>query len=553
MTTTHAPAPDELHDTDVLIIGGGPAGLALAVELGMQKIPCILAERHDRIGLAPRAKTCNVRTRELFRRWEIADRLAALAPFGVNFPSNVVFATRLGGFELHRFSNAFNCSPARDDRFCEHAQWIPQYKVEAVLKEKASEQTSVEISLGTELVDFVDHGTHVVATVRHVQTGQCRHIRAKYIVGADGARSTVREKLGIKMHGVSPLSQNHNIIFRAPGLAHRHQLGPAVMYWLLNEEVPSVVAPLDANDLWTFGCPKLAEGSFEPEALIRKALGFSCEIEILSRDQWTAHQLIAERYSQGRAFLIGDACHLHPPFGGYGMNMGIGDALDLGWKLSAILSGWGGANLLSSYEIERRQVHQRVVDEAVANHAFTSKQLVVAHIEENSPAGEQTRAAVGAKIAETKHREFHSLGVVLGARYRHSPVLAFDPLAQPDPGDAGDYTPLAWPGCLAPHAWLSTGTEKGASLYDLFATDGLTLLQTHAGDDPMRESFLAAAKALGIPVRLVAPQNLQLQSLYGCRYALIRPDQYIAWCGNDLSAAQDALTLICGASTQGVA
>ena len=538
------------RSTDVLIIGAGPAGLSLAVELGTQGQRCIVVERHEHVGYAPRAKTSNVRTRELFRRWGIADRLAAESPFGVDYPPDVVFATRMNGYELHRFPNAFNGSPARDERYSEHAQWIPQYKVEAVLKTRANELPGVEIRFETELEGFTDHGDHVMAVLRDVKTGGQTSVKAAYIVGADGARSTVRAQLGIKMSGTSPLSHNHNIIFRAPGLAARHGLGRALMYWLVNEEVPSVVAPLDKGDLWTFACPILGDTAQDPALLIRKALGFDIAIEILNRDEWTAHQLIAERYGSGRAFLIGDACHLHPPFGGYGMNMGIGDALDLGWKLVAVLSGWGGDALLTSYEIERRQVHQRVIEESVANHAVSTTRLAVVGMEDAGDAGNAIRADVGVTIAATKRREFYSLGVVLGSRYRQSPVLASHAGIATDVPDAIDYTPLARPGCLAPHLWLDAGCAKGASLYDHFSSSGFTLLVTTQGAAEAADPLVRAAAGLGLPLKLLAQPVKKLNALYGCNYALIRPDHYIAWCGDSIDDALGALGLVTGKSLE---
>jgi 2-polyprenyl-6-methoxyphenol hydroxylase-like FAD-dependent oxidoreductase len=549
----HLPVSGAVLNTDVLIIGAGPAGLSMAVELGSQGQRCIVVERHEHVGYAPRAKNSNVRTRELFRRWGIADRLAAESPFGVDYPPDVVFATRMNGYELHRFPNAFNGDPTRDERYSEHAQWIPQYKVEAVLKTRASELPGVEIRFETELEDFTDHGDHVMAVLRDIKTGEQTIVKAAYIVGADGARSTVREKLGIKMSGTSPLSHNHNIIFRAPGLAARHGLGRAVMYWLVNEEVPSVIAPLDSGDRWTFACPILSDTLSDPALLIRKALGFDIDIEILNRDEWTAHQLIAERYGSGRAFLIGDACHLHPPFGGYGMNMGIGDALDLGWKLVAVLSGWGGDVLLSSYEIERRQVHQRVIEESVANHAASTTRLVVAGIEDAGDAGDAIRADVGATIAATKRREFYSLGVVLGSRYRQSPVL---PSQSSQAGLAGgvaesiDYTPLAGPGCLAPHLWLDAGSARGASLYDHFSSSGFTLLVTTQSAAEAADPLVLAAADLGMPLKLLVQPVKKLHALYGCDYALIRPDHYIAWCGDSLDEAVEMLAIVAGKSLE---
>jgi 2-polyprenyl-6-methoxyphenol hydroxylase-like FAD-dependent oxidoreductase len=536
-------------ETDVLVVGGGPVGLSLTLELGLQGRRCLMVEQTDRIGAAPRAKTTNVRSRSLMRRWGIAERLAKASPFGIDYPSNVVFATRLAGHELARFENAFHCSPVRDARYAEHAQWIPQYKVEAVLRQRVAEFPGVQTRMSTRLDSWVEDADGVVAQLVDETAGQTLQVRAAYIVGADGARSTVRERLGIAMEGISPLAQYHNIVFRSPGLTSKHALGPAIMYWLVNGEVPAVVAPLDADDVWTFGCPKLANTEADPATLIRAALGMNIEVEIINRDAWTAHQLVARAYRSGRAFLVGDACHLHPPFGGYGMNMGIGDALDLGWKLAAVLKGWGGEALLDSYEIERRQIHRRVVDESVENHAHSSRSLVVVDIEVDGPAGVAARAGVTAQILTHKRREFDALGVVLGSRMVTSPVLAADDFGSAAPPDAATYVPSANPGSLAPHAWLTDGKAQGASLYDLFALDRMTLLVTRPQAKAAADTVALAAVAAGVPLRVVAPERPALHALYEADMALIRPDQYVAWRGNSAAAASKALLRAAGRET----
>ena len=533
-------------ETDVLVVGGGPVGLSLALELGLQGQRCLLVEQIDRAGVAPRAKTTNVRSRELMRRWGIADRLAQASPFGIDYPTNVVFATRLAGRELARFENGFHCSPVRDERYSEHAQWIPQYKVEATLRSRVAEFPSVQTRVGTRLESWEVDAEGIDAELVDGATGQTVRVRAAYFVGADGARSTVRERLGIEMEGVSPLAHYHNIVFRSPGLSHKHGLGPAVMYWLVNAEVPGVVGPLDADDTWTFGSPKLADTEADPVSLIRTALGMDIEVEIINRDSWTAHQLIARAYRKGRAFLVGDACHLHPPFGGYGMNMGIGDAVDLGWKLAAVLKGWGGDRLLDSYEIERRQVHRRVVDEAVENHAHSSRSLVVEHIESDGPAGDAARAGVTEQILAHKRREFDALGVVLGSRLVSSPVLAADDFGPDAPPDSASYVPSANPGSLAPHAWLDEGKSNGSSLYDHFAIDTLTLLATRPQAMLAADMVARAAQASGVPLRVIAPPVPALHGLYGADLALIRPDQYVAWRGNSADDASAALLLATG-------
>lgn len=531
--------------TDVLIVGAGPVGLALAIELGLQGKRCIVIERNDRVGYAPRAKTTNVRTRELLRRWGLADTLAAASPFGVNYPVETVFATRLTGIELARFHNAFHGTPVRDERFSEHAQWIPQYTVEEVLRRHAATLPGVELRFQNELVSFVDESDSVQAEVLDLVTQTTQTIRSRFLVGADGARSKVREQLGISMEGISPLGKFYNIIFRSPALHGRHALGRAIMYWLINQEVPAVMGPLDQGDRWYFACEKLADETIDPVALIRLATGIAdLEVEVLSRDEWVAHQLLASRYREGNVFLAGDACHLHPPFGGYGMNMGIGDALDLGWKLSAQLTGWGGPALLAAYETERRQVHACVIDEAVRNLGGGLRQLTVENMEAADARGVAARAAASAGILASKQREFDSLGIVLGSYYEDSPLLVPDG-TPPHALDALNYIPRARPGCRAPHAWVGEGQGPGASLFDLFNRVGFTLLVTR-GAAAAAAPVVQAALEKQLPLQVVAPGIAQLHALYGAEYALIRPDQFVAWRGDSIEAACAALVTITG-------
>ncbi|VCU71021.1 2,4-dichlorophenol 6-monooxygenase [Pigmentiphaga humi] len=516
--------------TDVVIVGAGPAGLGLAIELGLRGVDCVVVERNERVGYAPRAKTTNVRTREHFRRWGIAGALRAASPLGVSYPSNVVFVTRLAGHELARFENAFYCAPGRNPLYSEHAQWIPQYSVEEVMRRRAESLPTVRILFRHELKGFEQDGQGVRAQAADLASGQPLSLHGAYLVGADGARSTVREMLGIAMQGTYGLSANTNIIFRAPGLAQAHRHGPAIMYWQVNGESPSLVGPMDSGDKWFFMGTGVARGQqFDPAGVaqqIAAATGIAMPYEILSSDEWTASKLIGERYTDRRVFLAGDACHLHPPFGGYGMNMGVADSVDLGWKLAATLQGWGGPGLLASYEAERRPVHERVMDEAVANHALLGNQLWRDGLEADDEAGRALRAQVGALIQANKLREFVTLGVVLGYRYDGSPIVVGDGTAPPA-DDYLNYVPSARPGSLAPHAWL----HDGSSLYDHFGP-GFTLLATAGADEGDIERALSEARQAGVPLTVARPREAVLGDLYRARLALVRPDQHVAWRGD---------------------
>jgi len=513
----------------VIIVGAGPAGLALAIELGQRAIPCLVVERNDRVGYAPRAKTTNVRTREHLRRWGIADQLRAASPLGVDYPSNVSFVTRLGGPGITRFENALYCAPGRNPLYSEHAQWIPQYVLEEVLRAHAQSLPGVELRFNCELLGFEQDGHGVRARLRDLARETGFEASGDYLVGADGARSTVRGLIGAEMSGSHGLSRNYNIIFRAPGLSQAHRHGPAIMYWQVNAEVPSVMGPMDRGDVWFFmptQLPREVKFSIgEAPALIAKATGIPLDYQVLSSDEWTASRLIASRYRDRRVFLAGDACHLHPPYGGYGMNMGVADGVDLGWKLAAVLQGWGGAMLLESYEQERRPVHEFVMDEAVANHALLGNGLWRPGLEDETESGARLRGEVAARVQAAKLREFMTLGVVLGYRYENSPVIVPDGSRAPA-RDFLNYLPSAHPGCLAPHAWL----HDGSSLYDHFGA-GFTLLATAGAQAGALEAAAGAARAAGVPLKVLQPREAVIGDLYQAPYALIRPDQHVAWRG----------------------
>ena len=522
-------------ETEVLVIGAGPVGLALAIELGTRGVRTLVVERNDRGGTAPRAKTTNVRTRTHLRRWGIADQLAAASPFGIDYPNNMVFVTRLAGRELARFSNAFNASPERDPRYPEHGQWIPQYTLEKVMLDKARTLPGVDIRFRCNFVTATQDASQVQSELRNAN-GETIRVRSRYLIGADGARSTVRDLIGAKMEGRYGLSHHYNVIFRAPGLTQAHGHGPAAIYWQIGKDGFSAIGPMDTDDRWFFMPGGAKPGQSMPKddaaALIRDRTGIDLPYEILSADSWIASELLADRYADRRILLAGDACHLHPPAGGYGMNMGVGDGIDLGWKIAATLQGWGSEELVASYETERRPVHKVVIDEAMANFA-----IYVAppppEIEDETPTGEAIRAKVGAGVQSSKAREFATLGTVLGLCY-HSPLISDEPEGdKAPPHDSQVYVPCARPGCLAPHAWLA----DGRSLYDLFG-QGFTLLVVEEVEvEAEVDAAVREAERLGAPLAVVRPKGLDPATLYGAPLALIRPDQHVAWRGSKWTGA----------------
>jgi 2-polyprenyl-6-methoxyphenol hydroxylase-like FAD-dependent oxidoreductase len=539
----------------VLIVGGGPVGLALAGELGWRGVRCTLIERTDGIIEHPRMDLIGIRTMEICRRWGIADWVRD-APYPADYPQDCIYVTSLNGYELGRerfpgrgFERCPPESPQKRER-------VPQDMFDPILQRFARSFPHVTLRYNAELTSFEETANGVHAQVRNIMTGAIEVLEADYMVGTDGGASAVRESLAIAMSGNPALTYTTNVIFRCPNFSELHDKGKGYRFIFIGPEgVWLTIVAINGGDRFRMSIVGTPEKITHTEADIRAALkramygdsGRDFDYEILSVLRWVRRELVADRYGTERVFIAGDAAHLMSPTGGFGMNTGIGDAVDLGWKLDAVIKGWGGPQLLRSYESERRPVALRNVAQASRNlHRMlsTRERLPGPQVFEAGPAGDAARKEYGAWFTETMRHEWFSNGIMLGYRYDDSPILWPDGTPAP-PDEPMNYRQTARPGARAPHVWLA----DGRSTLDLFGR-GFTLLRLGAEAPPASRIAVAAAEC-GVPLTTVEITEPQVLAAYERRLALVRPDGHVAWRADGEPAdVRSLIDKVCGHSPQ---
>lgn len=532
----------------VVIIGAGPVGLALAGDLGWRGVPCTLIERGDGSIHQPKMDLIGIRSMEFCRRWGILDWVYQ-AGYNRAYPQDCAWVSQLhGGWEFGREHFPSVQDEIKPPQSPEKRERCPQNFFDPVLTRFALRTEHVQLHYHTEYLAHEERDDGVIVQVKDLQTGTLRKIDCAYLVACDGGASKVRENLGIKMSGIPALTYTTNAIFECAGLEQLHDKAPGYRYIFIGPEGTwATMVAINGRDQWRFSI--VGDGTMrtlsqdEVEAAFRRAVGrddFS--FKTLSILPWVRRQLVADSYGTARVKLAGDAAHLTSPTGGFGMNMGLQDSVDLSWKLEASLSGWAGPGLLDSYETERRPVAIRNVNEATNNlkSMLKPRESLNPTVFEPGPAGDEARRIFGEAYTAAMRREWFSIGIHLGFRYEGSPVIVPD--GTPEPEDTvSTYEQTARPGHRAPHVWLA----PEVSMLDHFGRE-FTLVRFHPTLDV--DALVSAARSRKMPLKVLDIDHAEARVLYERSLVLVRPDGHVAWRGDELpDDVVQMLGRVCGA------
>jgi 2-polyprenyl-6-methoxyphenol hydroxylase-like FAD-dependent oxidoreductase len=533
---------------DVLIVGAGPVGLTLAMDLAQRGVRVVIVEtRH--YAEPPNVK-CNhvaARTMEQFRRLGIVQKVRDTG-LPADYPNDVVFRTSLTGLPLTRIP-----IPCRRDRYTEtegpDAWWptpepphrINQIFLEPILLEYAASLPNVTLINRTEVTGFEQDADEVRATARDLDTGAERTIRARYMAGCDGGRSMVRKQIGAAFEGTAVIQRVQSTYIRAPQLMAMIPEPPAWSCYSMNPRRCGTVFTIDGKETWLVHNHLNAEepefDSVDRDYAIREILGVGPDFqyEVISREDWVGRRLVSNRFRNGRVFLAGDSAHIWMPYAGFGMNAGIGDAVNLAFLLAACVQGWADEAMLNAYEAERQPITEQVSRFAM-NHALQMikmKRGVPDDIEKPGPEGEAVRAEVGQGAYDLNVQQFCCGGLNFGYFYAGSPVIAYDGEEAPVYTMDG-FTGSTVPGCRAPHFWL----RDGRSLYDAFGP-GYTLLRLKKGTPA--DALTDAAMAREVPLTVLDVDADDVPDAYRHALVLCRSDQHVVWRGDALPADCAAL------------
>lgn len=534
-------------DADVLIIGAGPVGLLAALDLSSRGVSVIVVETRD--FLEPPNVKCNhvaSRTMESLRRLGIAAEVRA-AGLPADYPQDVAFRTSLTGRELSRIpipasGERYTATDGPDTTWAtpEPPHRINQTFLEPILARHAAEAPGVTLLNRTRFHSFAQDDDGVTATISDLDGENERTLRARYLIGADGGRSAVRKQIGAKLSGDPVLQHVQSTCIRAPHLYGLMSADEprAWGYYTFNPRRVGHVYAIDGTGTFlvhTYLSPQEAEdpGSVDRDAAIRAILGVDEDFsyEVVSKEDWVARRLLADRFRDGRVFIAGDACHLWVPFAGFGMNAGIADVLNLTWLLGARIAGWADERILDAYQAERRPITEQVSHFAMSHQQKLAKPGLPAALEDDGPEGDEARRAFGAAVHDLNEPQFAAAGLNYGYSYDASPIIRYDDGTAPE-YTMGSYTASTVPGCRAPHFRVADGT----SLYDLLSA-GYTAVCAPGTPTAV---LAASAELRGIPFTTVEAAAAHLPEEYELPITLVRQDQTVVWRGAAPTAPEAA-------------
>ncbi len=539
-TSYHAP------ESSVVIVGAGPVGLTLAIDLAQRGIKVTVVETRS-AGEPPSVK-CNhvsARSMEVFRRLGVAQQLRDTG-LPADYPNDCAYRTTATGIEMSRIP-----IPSRRDRYtategpdthwptAEPPHRINQIYLEPVLFAYAAATSGVTILNRTAFESFVQDEHGVTASLRRLDDDETFTLRADYLVGCDGARSLVRKAIGAQLSGTPVIQNVQSTYIRAPRLLG--MLGkPAWMTLALNPRRCGTLVAIDGRETWLIhNHLNRAEETFDTvdrDWSIRTILGVGedFEYEVLSKEDWVGRRLVADKFRDGRAFICGDAAHLWMPYAGYGMNAGIADATNLAWLLGAVLQGWASPDILDAYEAERLPITEQVSHFAMdmAGKVLGQRRAVPPEVEADGPEGDEARQRVGQAAYDLNVQQYCCGGLNFGYFYDRSPIIVSDD-ASPPAYSMADFTPSTVPGCRMPFSRMPDGRPITDTL-----SAGYTLLRR----DPaiVVDALIAPLRRAGAPIEVIdiPPETA---ALYDHALLLVRTDQHIAWRGDMVPADAEAL------------
>lgn len=530
-------------ETDVLVAGGGPCGLMTAMELGRRGIRCLVVDPKPGTAFNPQANATQARTMEHFRRHGLSQEIRALGLLP-DHPTDIAYFTRYTGHELARLKLPTAAQATQVIKglsgswsAAELPHRVSQKYVEAAMLRKARSFATNDLRYSWALKSFEDRGSHIEAVIQPTGGKESVNVKAKYLLGADGARGMVRTQLGIEMGGATGIKREFMggsmfaVYLRAPKFYEVLPHARAWMYVSFNKQRRAFMATVDGKGEFAFHAA-IHEGENAEEwtdddarRVFKEAVGCEIPVEILSRGTWLAgHALYAEKFKAGRVFIGGDAAHLFTPTGGLGYNTAVDDAINLSWKLAHVIKGLAPETLLDSYEKERKPLAMR--NTGYARRFADSVGLFGARpeLEEDTPEGMAAREEASRRLGEHVRLEFNIPGITFGGRYDGSPIIVKDG-TKPPPDHPSEYQPTACPGGRPPHQWM----PDGSSLYDAFNFEWTLLVLSEQTD--ASQQYARQAQALGLDLKVLQIDSSELRQQYEAPLALIRPDQIVAWRG----------------------